>query len=83
MICFRTTLLLNHLQISAKPVLYNGRKGRWHMPRKFTFKEYWDALNPADPVPLKESILRRAHIDFAEDWPKLKALIDRAYPDPY
>lgn len=25
----------------------------------------------------------RAHIDFADDWPKLKALIDRAYPDPY
>lgn len=53
------------------------------MPRKFTFKEYWEALNPADPIPLKESILRRAHIDFADDWTKLKALIDRAYPDQF
>ena len=53
------------------------------MARKFTFQEYWDALNPNDPVPLKESILRRAHQDFGDDWEELKKLIDRAYPDPY
>ena len=33
------------------------------MPRKFTFKEYWDALNPEDPVPLKESILHGHIVD--------------------
>ena len=50
------------------------------MARKFTFKDYWDALNPADPIPLKESILRRAHEDPGLDWPELKKLIDKAYP---
>ena len=58
-------------------------KGMKQMRKKFTFKDYWDALNPADPIPLKESILRRAHQDFGDDWQSLKKLIDRAYPDPF
>ena len=50
------------------------------MAKKFTFDDYWKAIDPADPVPLKESILRRAHVDLDDDWASLKKLIDKAYP---
>ncbi len=53
------------------------------MSRKFTFKEYWDALDPNDPIGLKESILRRADNDPGIDCMQFKQLVDRAYPDPY
>ncbi len=51
------------------------------MPRKFTFDDYWAALDPADPIGLKESILRRADQDPGIDWQQFKQLVDRAYPD--
>jgi hypothetical protein len=50
------------------------------MAKKFTFQDYWKAINPNDPVPLKESILRRAHEDLDDDRQNLKRLIDKAYP---
>lgn len=53
------------------------------MTRKFTFKEYWDALDPADPPALKESILHGADNDPGIDCMQLKQLVERAYPNPY
>ncbi len=51
------------------------------MARTFTFKEYWNAIDPNDPIALKESILRRANTDPGIDWPEFKMLVDKAYPD--
>lgn len=51
------------------------------MANKFTFKEYWDALDPASSTAVKENILRGADNDPSINCLQFKQLVDRAYPD--
>lgn len=48
----------------------------------FTFEDYWRALDGAGPK-LKEVILDRAAHDEEIDFPELKRLVDKAYPNPF
>ena len=47
---------------------------------KFTFEDYWNALDGVGPK-LKEIILERATQDGDIEFPDLKRLVDKAYPD--
>lgn len=49
---------------------------------KFTFQDYWDALDGTGPK-LKERILDEASHDPGIDFPALMRLVDKAYPDPF
>ena len=56
------------------------RRGREMTMSKFTFDDYWCALDGAGPK-LKEIILERASHDANIEFPELKRLADRAYPE--
>lgn len=49
---------------------------------KFTFEDYWCALEGAGPK-LKEIILERATQDDGIELPDLKRLVDKAYPEDF
>ena len=49
---------------------------------KFTFKDYWCALEGAGPK-LKEIILERATQDDGIEFPDLKRLVDKASPEDF
>lgn len=72
---------LRYLQTNKYSVPKSGQKGRPQMENKFTFKEYWDALDPASSTAVKENILRGADNDPSINCLQFKQLVDRAYPD--
>jgi len=49
---------------------------------KFTFDDYWRALDGAGPK-LKEIVLERASRDEGIEFPDLKRPCDKAYPEVF
>lgn len=48
--------------------------------KRLTFKDYGEALDGAGPK-LKEMVLDRAANDPRIDFPEMKRLVDKAYPE--